>query len=179
MSDVTETVLCRIESTVRRIGLVAALVLLPCLILVRNLEVLLRNTSVAPASVFNAMEGELFMMFVFLIVGAAVVADKHVRVDILRDRFTAQKKALTEVLGALFLILPFTVIMLWYSSWLVESAWSHGERAAIGLGAPIRWVIIATLPAGVFLFAVAALVRAIRCIRFLSGRGPDPFGDQT
>jgi len=173
--DSLDATLSRIEKFIRRFGLSCALILLFLLMLVRNLEVFLRNVLQAPASVFNAMESELFLLFVFLIIGTATVSDAHVRVDIFRDRFSPRTKAAIEVIGTLFFILPFTFIMVWFGSYLVESAWSHSERAAIGFGAPIRWIIIAALPTGIAFFALASLTRTTRCIRFLLGRGPSPF----
>jgi TRAP-type mannitol/chloroaromatic compound transport system permease small subunit len=173
--DTIDQRLLTIEKWIHRIGVACALVLLLGLMLVRNMEVFFRNVLDAPASVFNAMESELFLLFVFLIIGTATVSDSHVRVDILRERFSARTRAFIETVGVLVFVLPFAFIMLWFGSYLVESAWSHNERAAIGFGAPIRWIIVASLPLGIALFTLASMTCATRCIRFLRGRGPDPF----
>ena len=175
VNDAVNQRLLTIEKWIHRAGLACALVLLLGLMLVRNLEVFFRNVLDAPASVFNAMESELFLLFVFLIIATATVSDTHVRVDILRERFSLRTRAIIEIIGTLLFVLPFAFIMLWFGSYLVESAWSHGERAAIGFGASIRWIIVASLPVGITMFALASVTRAIRCLRFVRGRGPNPF----
>ena len=176
-----DAVLLKVEATVQRLGLLSALVLLPLLIAVRCVEVLLRNLGtlvslpqLPPASLFNAMESELFMLFAFLCIGAAYVTDSHVRVDILRDRWSPRTRAVVEILGASLLFLPFTAVVFWFGYDLVYSAWSHGERAALGFGKPIRWLLLATLPLGVALFATAVIARLLRNILFLRGLADDP-----
>lgn len=167
-------ILVSLEDAVRRIGLGAAMVLLPALILVRLVEIYTRSWLNHPGSVFNAMERELFLLLVLLIIGSAYVSGSHVRVDVLRERFSAQTRSLIELLGGLLFVLPFGAVVFWYGTDMVSSAWVAGERAAIALGAPVRWLLVAALPFGVLLFSLAVVVRMARHWFFLMGDLPDP-----
>jgi len=161
------------ERLIRRVGFVAALVLLPAMMLSRLTEIVTRPLHL-PASQFNAMEAEFFVIFAFLIAGSAAVSDAHVRVDIFRERFGPRLRAWIEILGTLLFVLPFSAAVIWYGLDLVGIAFDKGEAAAFALGAPARWIIILATPVGIGLLALAILCRTARHVAFLTGRGPTP-----
>jgi TRAP-type mannitol/chloroaromatic compound transport system permease small subunit len=163
------TRLDQIDRWIRRISLIGAFIFLPLLIFVRVFEIYTRNIINQPSSLYNAMEREVFVVFIFLTFGAAYVSDGHVRVDVLRGRFSPRVKAWIETLGAIFLVLPLTAIVFWFGWDMVASAIKHGERSAIFFGASMRWFILATLPFGVALYAAAVLSRMTRNILYLKG----------
>lgn len=162
-----------IERQIRRVGFIAALILLPAMMLARLTEIVTRPMNI-PGSLFNAMEAEFFLLFAFLIAGAAAVSDGHVRVDIFRDRFGPRLRAWIDILGTVIFVLPFTAAVMWYGILLTGSALESGERAALAMGAPLRWVIVFATPFGIWLLALAILCRTARQIAFLIGRGPEP-----
>ena len=166
--------LVEIEKAVGRVGLISALILLPCLMSARVLEILLRNFNL-PGSLFNAMEREFFLLFAMLIVGSGYAWNTHVRVDILRDRFSPRRRAWIEGIGAAVFILPFAMVVLWYGTLQTGLVLSAGERAAIAFGAPLRWIVVGAMPYGILLFLIAVLARCARAILFLRGLGDDPF----
>lgn len=168
------TRLDRFDRWIQRIGLIGAFIFLPLLIFVRVFEIYTRNIIEEPSSLYNAMEREVFVVFIFLTFGAAYVSDGHVRVDVLRGRFSPRAKARIEILGAILLVLPLTAIVFWFGWDMVASAVKHGERSAIFFGASMRWFILATLPFGVALYAAAVLSRMTRNIFFLRGAIPMP-----
>lgn len=164
----------RIERVIRLVGITAAVLLLPSLAAVRITEILTRNILNAPTSLFNAIERELFILLIFLIVGWAYSDGAHVRVDIFRPAMSPRRRAWIELTAILALLLPLAAIVVIHGGHLALSAWDHGERAAIFLGAPARWVIVGSLPFGIALLALAGICRAIRTVLFLRAVGPDP-----
>lgn len=168
-----ERVLLRFEGLIRRVGLICALVLLPLLMAARVTEVVIRNMNI-PGSLFNAMESELFMLFAFLTIATAAVSGAHVRVDILRDRWGPRTRAWVEIVGTAVFVLPFAGVVLWYGTILTGIVAEDGERSAIALGAPVRWLVIGAMPFGIAMFAAAWLSRTLRCVLFLAGRAADP-----
>ena len=165
--------LLSLEARLRRVGMIAALILIPALMLTRLVEIVTRYLN-TPGSIYNAMESELFLLFAFLTIAAAYAGDHHVRVDIFRDRMGPRLRAWVEILGTLFFILPFACIVLWYGGILTGIVWSDGERSAIALGAPVRFLIIGAMPLGIAMFLTIALSRMTRAILFLRGRASDP-----
>ena len=168
-----ENRLLRLEATIRRFGMIAAMILIPALMLARLTEIITRYLN-TPGSIYNAMESELFLLFVFLTIAAAYAGDHHVRVDIFRDRMGPRLRAWVEIIGTAFFILPFAAIVLWYGSILTGIVWSDGERSAIALGAPTRFLIIGAMPLGIAMFLTIALSRMARAILFLRGHAADP-----
>ena len=166
--------LIQIEQAVRRIGLASAMVLLPALIVVRLFEVYTRAWLNQPGSLFNAMEREIFLLLVLLTIGAAYVSGSHVRVDVLRERFSPRVRSAIELLGGLLFVLPFGAVVMWYGTDMVMTTLQAGERAAVLLGAPMRWLLVAAIPFGIELFLVAVLTRMARHLFFLTGDLPDP-----
>jgi len=151
-----------VERLASRIGLVAACVFLPLLILGRVWEIISRNLfDSVTTSFFNAMESEFFLLFIFLSLATGYVGDSHVRVDIFRSRFPQRVRWWIECFATLFFAIPFTLIVTWYGYDLVLSAYQHGERSAAAMGAPLRWLLIASVPFGITLFTMTMVSRVV------------------
>lgn len=96
--------------------------------------------------------------------GAAYLADAHVRVDLWRDKRSERTKAWVEIFGIIVFFIPYAAVLLFYAT---EFAWiSHiqneGSNAYTGLGN--RWIIKSVLALGILcllLSAVAGLIRSI------------------
>lgn len=158
----------KIEKAIQWLGLASALLLLPALILTRVIEIYTRVNLGKPGSLFNNMESELFLVFIFLSIGAAYLNNAHVRVDILSVRFSRRVNAMIELVGAVFFVLPLATIAIWYGLDMTWSALDDGETAAIAFGAPARWVIVAAVPIGIGLFALSVLARTFLLLHSLS-----------
>lgn len=171
--------LITIETFIRRLGLICALLLVPSLIVVRLIEIYSRSALNTSTSLYVGIERELFIIFIFVSLSAAYLNDAHVRVDILRDMFSARVKSAIEIFGGLFFILPFAGIILWSGGIMAISAFDHNERAAIALGAPARWIIIASLPLGITMLALAVASKMMRCALHLIGKAPDPWNSKN
>ncbi|MGB7182589.1 MAG: TRAP transporter small permease subunit [Burkholderiaceae bacterium] len=173
------SLLLQIEQAIRRISLASAMILLPALIVVRLVEVYTRAWLNQPGSYYNALERELFLLLILLTIGGAYVSNAHVRVDVLRERFSAKARSLIELLGGLLFVLPFGAVVIWYGTDLAVSTMRAGERAAITLGAPLRWMLVAAVPLGIELFVLAVVTRMLRHLFFLTGDLPDPNAQVT
>ena len=105
-------------------------------------------------------------------------ADEHVRVDLLRDRQSERTRAWVDLLGALFLLLPFAAIISYYGYDFFWRSWSLRERSAMPSGLPARYLIKGVLLASMLLLAVQALGSAFRsAARLLAPPAREPEGD--
>jgi len=113
--------------------------------------------------------------FLFGIVACAR-HDRHVRVDVLRERMAPRTRAWIDLYGILLLQLPFVVLVLW-SAWpLVVSSFETGERSDAAGGLPFRWILKAALPLAFGLLALATASRLRKLGRTLFGGDHDPTG---
>ncbi|MEP4196188.1 MAG: TRAP transporter small permease subunit [Aliishimia sp.] len=89
--------------------------------------------------------------------GYAITTDSHVRVDILHQNFSRQKKARIEVLAIGWLLLPFIALM---TDVLLHYGWTSivaGEGSSSPNGLHRVYLLKATLPFLFFLSGLAAL----------------------
>ena len=110
---------------------------------------------------------------VFMLAAAYTLArDEHVRVDIFYRDFSPRRQSMVDAAGVLFLLLPFSVFLVW-SSWdYVAASWSIREssREAGGLVyplvpllktfIPIMAVMLALQAVGIFCRAIIGLKRS-------------------
>ena len=106
------------------------------------------------------LEWHLFSA-IFLLGGAITLReDKHVRVDLIyRSKLLKdQHRALVDVCGTLFFLLPFCLVIIMTSAPFVYDAYHHNEMSPDPGGLPHRWIIKLTLPLGFLLIALQGFV---------------------
>ena len=65
---------------------------------------------------------------VFLLCGGyTLLKDKHVRVDVLYLNLSTKNKAIIDLLGSIFLLLPVCFVIFYYSWSYVINSWEHME----------------------------------------------------
>ena len=111
--------------------------------------------------------GTLFMMAA----GYTLLMDGHVRVDVFYRGTSAAKKAIVDLCGVLFLLLP-VCYLLWDASWpYVAESWKvlEGSRETSGIqGVFLLKTVILVFVA---LLALQGLSLAIRSLMVLTGHG--------
>lgn len=161
----------RVAGFVRLVGLVAACVLLPAQIVLSAGAVIARRFLHFQLTPVQELEWHLFFALVFLTLGSAYLADRHVRIDILRDRMSARMRAAIEIGGFFLALLPFSLIVLYLGTIPAWDAFIIGERSRAPLGLSHRWIIKSMIPIGALLLLLAGLVITFRNIKLLSRSG--------
>ncbi|MFG3454483.1 TRAP transporter small permease subunit [Stutzerimonas stutzeri] len=109
----------------------------------------------------------LFGAALMLALAYAVVRDDHVRVDVLREKFTLRSQATIELLAILILALPIVLLMVDALAPFAYQAFIYEERSQAPSGLPHRFIFKSVLPLGLSLVALALLSRASRCSTLL------------
>ncbi|CAA6827079.1 MAG: C4-dicarboxylate ABC transporter [uncultured Thiotrichaceae bacterium] len=91
-----------------------------------------------------------------------VVKNSHIRVDILSMHFSRKAIYIVEILGILFLLLPFAWVVFHHSIDWVWQSFTIGESSSSPQGLPHRWIIKLVIPVSFFLLILAALARLIQ-----------------
>lgn len=107
--------------------------------------------------------------FVFMLAIAYTYKhDAHVRVDVFYAHYSARTKAWVDILGTLFLLLPFC-FYLSYGSWqYAENAWRLLEKSSEAGGLPLVFILktlIPVMPALLALQGVAGMLVSYDCLR--------------
>jgi TRAP-type mannitol/chloroaromatic compound transport system permease small subunit len=93
----------------------------------------------------------------------------HVRVDVFYAEATPRTKAKIDLAGALLLLLPFALVLIWLSVPYAARSWTILERSQESSGLPLVFVLKTVIPLFAILMALQGLAQAIRAVQVLAG----------
>ena len=107
--------------------------------------------------------------FVFMLAIAYTYKhDAHVRVDVFYTHYSSKTKAWVDILGTIFLLLPFC-LYLSYSSWqYAQNSWLLLESSSEAGGLPLVFILktlIPVMPVLLALQGVAGAIASYDCVR--------------
>lgn len=85
----------------------------------------------------------------------------HVRIDLLHAHLSSRAQAAVEMLGTLFFLMPFCLLMVDLSWPVFLQSWQTGEMSPDAGGLP-RWPVKLLLPAGFALLALQGVAEFIK-----------------
>ena len=135
----------------------AAMAFLPGLIFVSLVDITGRRFFHYSSTPLQELGSQFFFACVMFGIGYTYIKDRHVRVDIIRERLPDHLKARVERFLLIVLLLPFCLVLFGFGvrmTWL-SYVQDEGSRAALGLSA--RWIVKAALPVGALLLFLAGL----------------------
>lgn len=103
------------------------------------------------------LEWHLFSIAFLLGIPYALHENSHVRVDILYDRWTPRTQAWINLFGAVVFILPFIVLVTFFSFNFALDAYEMGEGSGDPGGLPHRWLIKGMIPLSFVLIGLVSL----------------------
>ena len=116
---------------------------------------------------FEEFQWHLYSTGFLLGIGYTFQVDGHVRVDVLQERLPFRIKAWLELYGILLCALPFTALILIFTTPFVQISYELGEVSPSPGGLPYRWLIKSMLFIGFVLLLLAAVSRLTRVWVFL------------
>ncbi|MCV6590754.1 MAG: TRAP transporter small permease subunit [Marinobacterium sp.] len=150
-----------IDRFIQRIGMSVAWVYV-VLVLVIMLQVILRKGFSSGLIMLEELQWHLYAVGVMFGLSYAQTTNSHIRVDLFYSHFRARTKHIVEILGILFLILPFIIIVFLHSLDFVADSWRTNEHSGAPAGLPWRWVIKSVIPVTFSLLGLAMISRLIR-----------------
>ena len=107
---------------------------------------------------------------VFLMASAYTLKhDEHVRVDIFYQRFSIKGKALVNLIGTLFLLIPVILFIGW-SSWpYIENSWQVLETSSEASGLPLVFILKSLIIVMVVVLFIQAVSEVLRSVAELTG----------
>ena len=140
------------------------------MVLVVCIDVLQRKFLNAASALTPELEWHMFSLIFLLGAGYALKHDRHVRVDVFYSRFSKKGKALVDLLGTLFLLFPFCIVLAEASFAYVEFSYRFNEGSPDPGGLPARYLIKSAIPAGVILLGLQGLAVAFENLLVLMGQ---------
>lgn len=110
------------------------------------------------------MEWHLFSVVFLLGVPYAIRTNGHVRVDIIYERLTVRAQAVIDVLGGVFFLLPFCLLVAWFGIDYAKESYALGETSGDPGGLPYRWIIKSVISLSFFFMAITGLGMILNAI---------------
>ncbi len=153
---------------------VAALVrwLVVAMAVIQFANVVLRHVFSLAFIAMNEAVWYLHGLFFGLGAGYVLACDAHVRIDILYGRLPAHLRARIDFAGALFLLIPVCIAIVWFSRDFVATSWRIGEGSAEFGGLPLLYLLKTAVWGFAVLLGLQALAAAIRAAARM--RSPAP-----
>jgi TRAP-type mannitol/chloroaromatic compound transport system permease small subunit len=121
------------------------------------LDVILRYFFNTGSIAFQEMEWHFFSVMFLLGISYALTSESHVRVDFIYDNLSKKKKAFINIIGTVFMLIPFSVLIVYGSYEFVYDAYDMNEISQDPGGLTHRWIIKAMIPFGFALLIISSL----------------------
>jgi TRAP-type mannitol/chloroaromatic compound transport system permease small subunit len=95
-------------------------------------------------------------------------AGGHVRVDIFYAEASSRTKAMIDLIGAVLLLLPFALVLVWLSWPYAARSWAIIERSQESSGLPLVFLLKSLIPLFAVLMALQGVAQAIRATTVLT-----------
>jgi TRAP-type mannitol/chloroaromatic compound transport system permease small subunit len=142
-------------------------------ILVSAINAIIRKTLNMSSNAWLELQWYLFGAAFLLAAAYTLKQNEHIRIDILYGALSRRTQHWIDLLGHLFFLMPFTILMVWYFVPYLMVAIRSGE-VSTNAGGLIIWPARALLLAGFVLLVFQGLSEIIKKIAIMRGVIPDP-----
>jgi len=127
-----------------------------------------QQITLVSSTVLQELEWHFHGALFLLTLGFGYVKDAHVRIEILRDRFSPRTRVWIELLGCLLFVIPYSLIIIYWGYEFSEMSFMMGETSEQS-GLSDRWIIKGMIPVGFFLLLLTGFAIVLKCILYLFG----------
>ena len=167
-----------IDWVLLRIGYVAGVLFL-VLMAVILLDVGTRGRGWISSTRLQELEWHLHAALCFLVFASTYLQDRHVRIEVFRERWGPKTRAVVEMLGLVFLFLPMCAVVFYFSYQMALTSFIRGDASASVTGLPHRWIIRSFQPLAFLLLLLAGFSLFIRNLAVVAGIQPEAGSSAT
>ncbi|WP_421692955.1 TRAP transporter small permease subunit [Aestuariivirga sp.] len=142
-------------------------------ILISAANALMRKAFDVSSNAWLELQWLLFGAVFMLSAAYALQKNAHVRIDVMSSRLSKHTRDVIDLCGHLFILLPFTLIVVWLSAPFFLESWREGEISSNAGGLAV-WPGKFLIFAGMFLLLLQALSEIVKRIAVLRGVIADP-----
>ncbi len=133
-----------IEKLTKTFMIISVIALLTLTILV-SYDVIMRKLFSAGSIGLQELEWHLFDIVFLFSIAYTLSKDKHVRVDILYDKFPFKIKKIINLITILFFVIPLATLIIVEAIPFVEMSYTQQEASGDPGGLCCRWIIKSTM----------------------------------
>jgi TRAP-type mannitol/chloroaromatic compound transport system permease small subunit len=121
------------------------------------------------STVIQEFEWHFHTALFTLVLGYGLVRNRHVRVDLLREKLPFRTQAWIEFLGLTFFMIPYCLIVGYFACVFAFDSFMVMEKSASTVGLSYRWIIKSVLVLGLFTALVAGVAVWLQTVLVLFG----------
>jgi TRAP-type mannitol/chloroaromatic compound transport system permease small subunit len=121
------------------------------------------------STVLQELEWHFHAALFCLVLGYGVIYNTHVRIDLIRDNLAFRKKAWLEFAGLTFFMIPYCVLVIYFTVDYVHSSFVIGEGSVSTVGLSYRWGIKSVLVIGLAVAVIAGIAAWLQVVTILWG----------
>lgn len=121
------------------------------------------------STVIQEFEWHFHTALFTLVLGYGLVRNRHVRVDLVREKLSFGKQAWIEFLGLTFFMIPYCLIVGYFASIFAWDSFAVMEKSASTVGLSYRWIIKSVLVFGMFTALLAGIAVWLQTVLALFG----------
>lgn len=153
------------------IGIITAIAMV-LMILNVFYDVVMRYFFRSGSIAMQEMEWHLFSVIILLGIAYTLKEDGHVRVDLVYDRLHPKTRAMINILGSVFFILPIAILISSSSIGFAYEAFSSMEMSGDPGGLEYRWIVKALIPLSFILLIITTIGFFIKNLNVYKGLHP-------
>jgi TRAP-type mannitol/chloroaromatic compound transport system permease small subunit len=157
-----------LESMIRWIGYIAAAALIALIFLVVY-DALMRYLFQSGSIALQELEWHLFDVVIMLGIAYTLQRASHVRVDIFYDRYSDRMRYIVNIIGSLFFILPFSLLIIYVGFDFVLISFEQMEASSDPGGLPYRYIVKSLMPLSFLLLIIQTINEIYKELKLLRG----------
>jgi TRAP-type mannitol/chloroaromatic compound transport system permease small subunit len=152
-----------IEGINKKLGTITSWLTL-VLVLIITYDVIVRYVFDESSVALQELEWHIFAVIFLLAAGYTFLIDDHVRVDVFYTRYSEKKKAVTNLIGSLFFLIPFCIVGILSSLNFVEFSFRVKEISPDAGGLPARYILKSFIPISFLLLLLQGIAIVFKSI---------------
>ena len=137
------------------------------LIFIIIFDIVTRRFFILGSTKLQEMEWHLHTTLFLLVLGYAYLKNSHVRIEILREKYSTLLKAIFETIGILIFLIPYTCLVIYYGFDFVQRSFNMNEVSSALTGLSHRWIIKSFIPIGMLLLFLSGLSILFRNLAYI------------
>ena len=133
------------------------------------LDVVLRYFFNTGSIALQEMEWHLFSVMFLFGISYALNDEAHVRVDFIYDSLSNTKRAMINIVGTIFFLIPFAIFIAYGSYDFVYDAYDLNEISEDPGGLTHRWIIKFMIPLSLTILVLSAIGYIFKNIKIIKG----------
>lgn len=143
-------------------------------VLVSSVNAIARKAFSASSNAYLELQWYLFAAVFLLCASWTLISNEHIRIDIINNTFSKRVRNWIDMIGHVFALVPFCIVMIWTSIPFFLASYRLGERSFSAGGLP-QWPAKMLIPVAFTILLVQAFSEIIKRAAIMKGVIPDPY----